>query len=614
MTTTEAPLSELAIDENELALLAKCKTMYQTARKAHTSLLSRWRRNWQLLQGTMWSELRMPWMPSPTDSEIFPIMANLVGWMTDQSVAFTVNPASQPNTPWHVYLQSLSDDLESILQSNWKVLNYQGKVTRAMWDAGVYGAGILKAVWDQNLDNGMGNADLVDVDPWNFYPDPMARNESDGQYYIEVRRLAWETVKRKFPDRADQLLEDLTFYAEGNLDSESRPSNTSRGQSNYPMSFSSGYQGGSPSMGLPGQGRLHAYNRPEGLLVFECWMRENHITQVPDPEFESDDPLETAPLIDMEVEDWKVVVWCANTVLMTAWASDLWKGGTHPYARFVFEDTGEFWPTPLVTQLAPCQIAINRLLAALQQSAELTGNPIFIEPDQSGISQTLLINRPGQRLKVNRGAMGGGNMPQWLTPPSMSGDVMNLIRFYIDRMENISGLSTTTKGRSPAPRTPEAVVNQVQESGFVRVRSGLRNLERTLRRVGEIIAQLVVENFTVPRTISILGDEGEKSAVILKARHFIDAVDNAYAPFKYSLIVNAGSDVPTSRQARASEAQNLFVLKAIDRPALLEAMNVPHWPLIDERMKQQEAAQAQAMAQQANSRTRTGRSPSSQRA
>jgi hypothetical protein len=606
MSVTEYPPTDTDQDllsTDSLATLAKCKQLYQTARKAKANLLSRWRRNFLLLNNQMWSDFRMAWMPSPSDSEIMPIMANLIGWMTDQSVAYTVNAATQPNTPWYEYLSQLADDLEAILESNWKVLNWQMKVTRSMWDAGLYGAGILKAVWDQALDNGLGNVDLVDVDPWNFYPDPMARNEYDGQYYIEVRRLAFDTIERKFPDRAQRLLDDLTFYSEGDLDSESRPSNTEKSGSQYPMSFSSGYQGGSPSMGLPGQSRIKA-PRPEGILVFECWMRETRETEIPDPDFDGEGE---APKITVMAEDWRVVIWSCNTILMDAWASDLWEGATHPYGRFVFEDTGEFWPTPLVTHLAPCQIAINRLLAALQQSAELTGNPIFLEPDQSGISQTLLINRPGQRLKTN--TRGGQAPPQWLSPPPMSSDVMGLIRFYIERMENISGLSTTSKGKPPAARTPEAVVSNVQESGFVRVRSGLRNMERTLRRLSEILVQLVIENFTTPRTVSIIGQEGEQSAVTLRARHFIDAVNNEYAPFKYSLIVNAGSDVPTSRQARATEAQNLFVLKAIDRKALLESVRFPHWQAIDQRMQQAEAAAAQAQLENPDSRARTRRSP-----
>jgi hypothetical protein len=344
---------------------------------------------------------------------------------------------------------------------------------------------------------------------------------------------------------------------------------------------------------------------PDGIILYECWMKQNRTTEIPDPEFKPPeaDPDAKAPEVEVTYDDWRVVVYSSNTILLDCWASDLWSGATHPYGRFYFEDPGEFWPTPLVSQMAPMQIGINRLLAAMQQSAELTGNPIFMEPSTAGISGSLIVNRPGQRLKVNPT---GGMNPQWLQPPGMSGDVMALIRFYIARMENISGLSTTSKGKAPTPRTPEAVVNQVQESGFVRVRQGLRNMEKMLRKLGTITAQLIVENYTNSKIVSILGPDGGQSGVFLQNRHFIDAVDDEFMPFKYAIIINAGSDMPTSRQARMAEAQTLFVLKAIDRAALLEAAEYPHWQMIEHRMEQKEQAEAQA-AQELNARQKTGR-------
>jgi hypothetical protein len=596
-------------DAEELALLSRLRNTYQRARSAKRLLYADWRRNWLLVNNRMWSQVRLSsWMPTPQDNELYPIVAGLIGWMTDQNVSFSVNPAALPGTPWAQYLEKLSDDLESLLQSNWKVLNWQSVITEIMWDAALYGAGIGKAVWDQSLEQGEGNADIVRVDPWNFYPDPNANDEKEAGYFYEVRRLSWDEVERRFPETAPRLLEDLVWEASDNsLDSDSRPTNSRQGSNanSIPMSMSAGYPTvQTSSMGLPGQGRFHAW-MPDGIILYEAWMKENRDTEIPDPDWKAPEanPDAEAPKVKVVYDDWRVVVYSSNTILLDCWASDLWSGATHPYSRFYFEDPGEFWPTPLVSQMAPMQIAINRLLAAMQQSAELTGNPIFIESTNSGMSNSLIVNRPGQRLKVNPT---GGQNPQWLSPPLMSGDVMSLVRYYIDRMENISGLSTTSKGKAPTPRTPEAVVNQVQESGFVRVRQGLRNLEKMLRKLGEITSQLIVENYTQQKIVSILGPDGGQSAVFLQNRHFIDAVNDEFMPFKYALIINAGSDMPTSRQARMAEAQTLFVLKAIDRPALLEAAEYPHWQDIEARMEQKEQAEAQAQ-QELTARQKTGR-------
>ena len=615
MSVTSDPLAKLPLpppeaSEEEMRLLSKCKRHYHVAREAKRALYRDWRRNYLLLSNRMWSDFRSQWMPSPVDSEVYPIMSGLIGWLTDQSVIYTLQAATEPLSPWHQYLQGLSDDLEAIMQSNWKVRNQQGVVTQIMWDAGLYGAGIIKSIWDQSLDKGLGDATLGHVDAWNFYPDPQAMNEEDGNYYIEAKRMTWDEVERRFPDTADRLLSDMVYdSADGALDSDNKPTNTSRGAPNTrPRSMTRGYPtAATSSTGLPGQARAMAYE-PDGIIVYEGWFRENRTTQTPDPHFEppDSDPAAEPPEVDVIYDDWRCIVWSAQTILLDCWASDLWDGAQHPYSRFVYEDTGEFWPTPLCSHLAPAQIAINRLLASLQQSAELTGNPIFVEPSQAKVSQTLITNRPGQRLRYNSQG-GANNQPSWMNPPSMSPDVLRLVQFWIERMENISGLNTISKGKAPQSRAAEGVVNQVQESGFIRVRSMLRNLERTLRRAGLIMAQLIVENYTTARTVSIIGPEGDKSAVALRERHFIDAVDNEYAPFKYALMINAGSDTPTSRQARVSEATTLFTLKAIDRPAFLDMINFPHWPAVEDRMKQAEMQAAQAAEAQANARQKTGR-------
>ena len=65
---------------------------------------------------------------------------------------------------------------------------------------------------------------------------------------------------------------------------------------------------------------------------------------------------------------------------------------------------------------------------------------------------------------------------------------------------------------------------------------------------------------------------------------------------KFSLLVAAGADNPTSRQARIAEADAIRSMGAIDNQAVLEAHAWPHWPQVVARMQEeaQEAANQQA--------------------
>jgi len=282
-------------------------------------------------------------------------------------------------------------------------------------------------------------------------------------------------------------------------------------------------------------------------------------------------------------------------------AEDLWSHGRHPYVRYVQHDMGDFWGISLVEHLAPAQLAINRLLAALQHHAELCGNPVMLEDSRSGIPRQKITNIPGQRLTKNQ-----GSEVAWLVPPDMPQGVRDLVTFWINEMERISGLSAMVRGATPTGRNAQGVMDSVQESAFVRVRLALRNLERTLAAAGDLMGNLIVENYTMPRTTAIAGPTGQKSMLALKARHFYAPNFAGADPMKFSLYVQAGSALPISRSARSQEADTMFAMGAIDAQAVLEAHDYPDRRQILERVNAMKGIGIPPGAEQSRSRPRQG--------
>jgi hypothetical protein len=103
-----------------------------------------------------------------------------------------------------------------------------------------------------------------------------------------------------------------------------------------------------------------------------------------------------------------------------------------------------------------------------------------------------------------------------------------------------------------------------------------------------LLASLVVENYTTPRIVAIAGPQSEKSALALRGKHFYAPSPDGAVPLRYELWVEAGGKQPTSRQARAAEADMALAAGAGDRRYWLEAHNVPNWQQIDQRMTQRE--------------------------
>jgi hypothetical protein len=240
----------------------------------------------------------------------------------------------------------------------------------------------------------------------------------------------------------------------------------------------------------------------------------------------------------------------------------------------------------------------------MQSNAELTGNPIFMDVANSGLARTQVVNRAGLRLTMDASvANTQGAKPAWLSPPAMSGDVMGLINLLRQIMENISGLNAAQKGALGTGRQAAQTMQSAQEAGFVSIRGSQRNMETALSITGMLLCHLIAQNYTIPRVVAIVGDKGAETSLLLASRHFYSPSRNPktkkyeMTPLAFSLNVSAGSDRPTSRQARIAEADALFNMHAVDQQYVLQVHQVADWQDVVQRMQQQAMAAAAAQAQ-----------------
>lgn len=555
----------MAMTEKELSRVGQIRNYFNAAKTHRQRRVDMWRQNYQVVHNRMWSPWREPWMPSPTASKVFPILDGLISWMTDQRPMLYFTPSADPGSLVYTLGSMLARDMEKCMEYIWTHRRTDAEIERVLWDAHTYGTGFTKTTWDASLESGLGDAQITRVDPFRMYVDPKATSFDDANYIIEARTMSLQELDRRFPGAASML--EGTSEESGSVDE--RPELYS--QSRAPMANPAGVAGNAPRWGMPNStGRAVLYDR--GVTVYEGWLREHELYTDKDGDEHIDD-------------HWRCVVVSGSRVLMDEPAESLFGHGRHPYCRYVLVDEGEFWGISLVEHLKPIQLSLNRILTALQYNAELIGNPVFMEDSRAGITRTKIINKPGQRVSKNTQAEA-----DWLRPPEMPQWIMDLIRLYGQYMEDISGYSQTVQGNAP-PRRAEKALDSQQESGLVRVRKALRNLEGVLRESGDLAASLISENYTLPRIISITGDKDQPQVPLaLKARHFYYPSASGEVPMKFQMWVNAGSSLPTSRQARAQEADKLFAMGALDTEAVLDAHDYPNRQKIIQRIQQQQQA------------------------
>lgn len=567
---------------SDLALAARVRTLFQQARSKKAPLISRWRQSHKVLRNRWWSDTRPTWMPSPEVPEIFPLISARVGWMTDQRFMFEVTPSAIPHSSVWNDITALATDLSQILDSSWIAHSEEAQITMALWDGEIYGTGILKTTWDMSVVGGMGDATVKRIDPYSFYPDPNARSMDDANYFIEARKVSLIELDRRFPG-AGRLFVDGGGMEEG---VDEAPTQIDDATSNdRPRGFLGPITGTGIGNQPAGVNLSGTYARTEderflahpGVTVLECWMREHEYLR---------DPQNPSMIVGV-YDSWRVVVVVGNHVLMNEPAERLWSHSRHPYSRYVPFDIGEFWGLAMVELLAPSQISINRILMAMQLHAELTGNPVLKESPRANTARVPVTNKPGQRVPV-----GDGGMYEWMNPPQLSQTFSELLNYFLSRMETVSGLSAITRGGNVSGRQAQGVMDAMQEAAFVTIRLVLRQVERVMHDAGELKASLIAENYTEPRVISVLGPEGSQTLKSLRARHFyLPRRDDpsASAPMRFSINVDAGSRLHTSRKMREDRAIMLFSLGAIDEWAVLEALDYPNRAQIHARVMEMKA-------------------------
>lgn len=577
--------------QDELALASKIQQLFGIARQHRRPKVAEWRRWDQVMANRTWLSGRASYLPSPEVPEIRPILSTLVAYLTDSRPGIELAPAVMPNSEQYDWWTERCWDLQTVADAVMHTELTEGEITKSANDAYRYGTGILKTTWDQALDGGLGNARLDRLNPYCFYPDPNATNEHDGSYYIEVRNMSLQELDRRFPGAATKLSPVTLDHDEPTDSTHPRPTAP---RANPGAITGTGYDGNAAPATPANYGQPGASNRatiPTGeevygndVTVIEAWIRTHeHVTTI----------IDQPRMPTSTVESWRCIVVVGNRVLLDVDAKDLYGHPHHPYSRYVVEDEGEFWGQSMVELLAPSQLQINKGLASISHNLDLLGNPVLKETARANIDRTTITNKPGQRIR-----MGDGGDVDWLEPPPIHPMHLDMVHFYIEEMERISGLNAISRGSAPGGRNSTDVMNQMQESGFVRVRLALRNLEYTLRGAFTKLAQLIVSNYSSPRIIAVAGDSGEKTSLALSARHFYLPTENGAVPLRFNMLVNAGSGLPVSRQAYLEQMNFLFSVGAIDRKALLEAHRIPNWQIIDARMLALEQSGLLAMQQQ----------------
>lgn len=569
-----APLVPPSPEVRGMQLATMVRELFYRARDARRPLVHQWKKNYKVLNNRTWGPRAEPWQPAPEVANIWPIIASMVAWMTDQRPAMETVPSIPPFSPEADFYDKISEQMNAVLHSVFSTEMLDAEIEKILWDVATYQIGYSKTVWEPWLADGLGNSVFRRCDPFNIYPDPYAKSPVEMNYIIEAKIMSVEDLDRSYPGSRTRVTAGMLEQIDESPHKLDTQLNANQPRVNLGPIAPATTARYAPSA-------RYGVNGPREdpvVLVLEAWIRSHEIIT-----HKEDDTIPEG--LVRVVDRWKCIVVCGNTVLMEYFADEIYGHNTHPYDRMVLFETGEWYGPCLVEFLTSPQESINRILGSIEHNILLLGNPVLRESPR--IPRTTRTNRPGQKV---RGAQGEY---EWISPPAISPDSVQLIQYYEGKIETISGLSAIIRGFSPEGRNSSEVLSSVQDSAFVRVRASLRNLERLLRNAGSKMVANIAEFYTEPRMISLLGPDRDKTRMALRARNFYTlggGKPDEQTPMRFTILADAGSEHPTSRQARSEEAKTLYTIGAVDELEVLKAVRWPNAGVVAGRVMDAKAA------------------------
>lgn len=419
-----------------------------------------------------------PWRVTLTDNRIIGIVRTELAKMTKQKPAWTVIPTTAQDAD----LQA-SETGEKVLDYLWRHLHMRNKLTDALLWSRITGAGFWKIAWDSaagqtvsivadgegspvmhaeteapmrphefggELPEGLeaktiatGDVHVETVNPFEFYPDPIATELEDAEWCIQVAVKSSEYVKQHF----DVDMSPDTDVDAGPAESRLFPSWQSGGSSSY-----------------------------KGVKLHEYWCKPN-----------SKHP------------NGRRAVWAKGKMLLEE--DNPYK--CLPYIMFKgIPVPGRFWPTSTVEQLKGPQTELNKAKSQVTENAQRIGNPALLASKQANVQYQ---GAPGERIDFDDTTQNA--IPSYLQAPQLPQYVVQQQDRAEASMQDISGQHEVSNAQVPAGVKAASAINLLQEADDTRLGPAIYDMEETLGEGGSRLLELVAKYWTDERTILIAGED-----------------------------------------------------------------------------------------------------------
>jgi hypothetical protein len=539
-----------------------------------------WKRCYELVRNKFWKQSSDQYVLT-TANLIYTHFTRVVNQLTDHEPTFNVVPIGDG-----VDEQAIDkyDILIKVIDYWWRETEQQDTYDDTVRNGETYGTPIEKYVFNMDLAEGLGDVEVIPVDPFHFGFWPLdAKKPSKCQMMVHYRPMQVSEVRRIWGDAADEVIADKKLIDKMG---EERRSVSPMGD----KSLSGGYSATFSATSKLITGRGGAGTQPDDeddiVVVADAWIRdwtqdtrkekdgEGNDIEVSQPKYKGGiRRVVTCNFGEVILEDKD------NPSINPELEDDLARK-TFLYYNFPFgvgasiKDTTTVYGRTIFEQLYPLQADINVTLTQLKTLKDKSARRKLVNPLTSGVSNGQLTNSAGI---INPTNVMEGQGIQWLNDPGIPADLVNHLETLKALFFLVSGSFDIDQAKMGSSNVVAyKAINALLERSAQINRDRQRNYDKLLRTRGRAFLSLAQNWYTEERFFPFEKD-GKTYTLKVTGKDLI-------LPAK--LMVVSGSTLPVSVAQRREEAVMLYERGLIDDMEALKRLDYPDYMNVISRKRQ----------------------------
>lgn len=389
--------------------------------------------------------------------------------LCDQNIAVQVNPREPGDKPFCEMARTIVDFIKERNKIFRKIEVHERR-------RDMFGTGIFRVLWDFDKLDGKGLPVITPIHPSRLFVDPAITDVYDiqeAQYIIEAKNKSIYSARMEYgEEKADAIIPNLDPI--GNV-----LENIEEDQYVHLMIWTKYKENGEKKLRL-------VEMSGDGVILRDTKkaLQEHNKKQELEDEQE---------IFEGKRKDKREPL-------------KLFPNANYPY--FLTPDMhreNTIWGKGSAELMLGISDQIDDLDDNLLRNARLTGNPMGIAANSSGIDVSKITNEPGQIIPTN-----DVNGFKWLVPPSIPQYIINKRTELMNNDRQIVGRFTDQqigKSQTGIDTATEALALQNSGNAMIDHKKGL--LQETLSELFEYCLELALQNWNTTMLFRIVGDKGE---------------------------------------------------------------------------------------------------------